>query len=60
MAEDNKPAEGKPGEPANKEGYHQAKKGVIDAGEIVTSAGGEPLSGTIADITDGDRRRKKK
>ena len=57
MAED-KPAEGKPAE--NKEGYHQAKKGVIDAGEIVTSAGGEPLSGTIADITDGDRRRKKK
>ena len=35
--------------------FHVAKKGVIDAGEIVTSAGGEKIFGTIADITDGDR-----
>jgi hypothetical protein len=35
--------------------HHQAKKGVKDADEIVTTAGGEPLSGRIADITDGDR-----
>jgi hypothetical protein len=34
--------------------HHQAHKGVKDAGEIVTSAGGEPISGRIADITDGD------
>jgi len=35
--------------------HHQAKKGVKDAGHIVTSALGEPLDGRIADITDGDR-----
>jgi hypothetical protein len=38
------------------EGAHpQAKKGVKDAGAIVSSAGGEPIDGRIADITDGDR-----
>lgn len=57
MAEDTKPEDAKPEDHPE---YHQAKKGVVDAGEIVTSAGGEPLSGTIADITDGDRRKKKK
>jgi hypothetical protein len=31
------------------------KKGVKDAGGIVTSAGGELIDGRIADITDGDR-----
>jgi hypothetical protein len=55
MADEKKPAEETP-HPE----YHQAKKGVQDAGEIVTSAGGEPLSGTIADITDGDKRKKHK
>lgn len=58
MADEKKPEDA--AEPAKHEEYHQAKKGVVDAGEIVTSAGGEPLSGTIADITDGDRRKKKK
>lgn len=33
---------------------HQAKRGVKDAGHIVSSAAGEPLDGRIADITDGD------
>jgi hypothetical protein len=36
--------------------HHQAKKGVEDAGAIVSSAGGELIDGRIADITDGDRR----
>jgi hypothetical protein len=35
--------------------HHQAKKGVTDAGEIVSTAGGELIDGRIADITDGDR-----
>ena len=35
--------------------HHQAKKGVKDAGEIVSSAGGELIDGRIADITDGGR-----
>jgi hypothetical protein len=34
--------------------HHQAKKGVADAGEIVSTAGGELIDGRIADITDGD------
>jgi len=55
MADEKKPAEDAP-----KPEYHQAKKGVQDAGEIVTSAGGEPLSGVLADITDGDKRKKHK
>jgi hypothetical protein len=38
------------------EGEHpQAKKGVKDAGKIVSSAGGELIDGRIADITDGER-----
>ena len=37
------------------EEIHQAKRGVKDAGHIVSSAGGEPIEGRIADITDGDR-----
>jgi hypothetical protein len=40
--------------PAEK--IHQAKRGVKDAGHIVSSAAGEPIDGRIADITDGDRR----
>jgi hypothetical protein len=43
-----------PEKPAEEE-LHQAKRGVKDAGHIVTSAGGEPIEGIIADITDGDR-----
>ena len=31
------------------------RRGVKDAGHIVTGALGERLSGTIADVTDGDR-----
>jgi hypothetical protein len=46
-------------EPAKPEAEepHKAKRGVTDAGHIVTSAGDEPLDGRIADITDGDRHR---
>jgi hypothetical protein len=36
------------------EQHHQAKRGVKDAGEIVSTAGGELIDGRIADITDGD------
>ena len=39
--------------------HHQAKKGVTDAGEIVSSAGGELIDGRIADITDGDKPRRR-
>lgn len=31
------------------------RRGVKDAGHIVTGALGEPLPGSIADVTDGDR-----
>lgn len=49
--QDNKPAE----TPAEVEAaLQQAKVGVKDRGTIVTTAGGEPMSGTLADITDGD------
>ena len=37
------------------EQHHQAKRGVKDAGEIVSTAGGELIDGRIADITDGNR-----
>lgn len=30
------------------------KPGVIDKGDVVGTAGGEPLSGHIADLADGD------
>lgn len=37
------------------EGEHrQARPGVKDDGDIVTTAGGELMSGLIADIADGD------
>ena len=39
------------------EEHHQAKRGVTDAGEIVSTAGGELIDGWIADITDGDKPR---
>ena len=40
--------------------HHQAKKGQTDAGEIVSSAGGELIDGRIADITDGDKPKHKR
>ena len=40
--------------------HHQAKKGQTDAGEIVSSAGGELIDGRIADITDGDKPHRPK
>jgi hypothetical protein len=60
MSDDKKPA------PEEKDNFqehlnaphHQAKKGQQDAGEIVSSAGGELIDGRIADITDGDKRHK--
>ena len=40
--------------------YPRAKVGQDDTGHIVTTAGDEPLSGAVADITDGDTHRPKK
>jgi hypothetical protein len=34
----------------------RARPGVRDAGEIVETAAGEPIPGTVADIADGDDR----
>ncbi len=31
-----------------------ARPGVKDEGDIVTTAGGEPMNGLVADIADGD------
>jgi hypothetical protein len=39
--------------------HHQAKRGVTDAGEIVSTAAGELIDGRIADITDGDDNKHK-
>jgi len=36
------------------EAVRVAKPGVIDEGHTVTGAGGERMSGLIADIADGD------
>ena len=53
---DPKTTDAQPEEPKKTpEQIQQAKRGVKDAGHIVSSAGGEPLDGRIADITDGDR-----
>jgi hypothetical protein len=55
MSDPNTP-EAKPDQPEKPaEEIHQAKRGVKDAGHIVSSGGGEPIEGRIADITDGDR-----
>jgi len=44
-----------PDEPEHKaEEHHVARRGHKDAGEIVTTVGGELIDGRIADITDGD------
>ena len=45
--------------PPEKTEHHQAHKGVKDAGEIVSTAGGELIDGRIADITDGDKPHRK-
>jgi hypothetical protein len=53
---DPKTPEAQPVQPEKtEEEIHQAKRGVKDAGHIVSSAAGEKLDGRIADITDGDR-----
>jgi hypothetical protein len=46
-----------PGDVAQGDGLlaRRARRGVKDAGHVVTGALGEPLPGTIADVTDGDR-----
>ena len=46
-----------PGDVAQDDGMltRRPRRGVKDAGHIVTGALGERLSGTIADVTDGDR-----
>lgn len=41
-------------EPKKDADHHVAKRGHKDAGEIVSTAGGELIDGRIADITDGD------
>jgi sporulation protein YlmC with PRC-barrel domain len=33
----------------------RARPGVKDSGRVVATAAGEPIPGTVADITDGDR-----
>jgi hypothetical protein len=33
----------------------RARPGVKDAGQVVATAAGEPIPGSVADITDGDR-----
>ena len=56
MSDPNTTPEAKPDQPEKPaEEVHQAKRGVKDAGHIVSSAAGEKLDGRIADITDGDR-----
>lgn len=39
---------------AEKTAMRAGRPGVIDDGDIVSTAGGEPMSGLIADIADGD------
>ncbi|MBV9995664.1 MAG: hypothetical protein JO127_10675 [Caulobacteraceae bacterium] len=56
MSDEKKPAEAENKfEAALKGEHHQAKRGQKDAGDIVSTAGGELIDGRIADITDGDR-----
>ena len=54
MSETEKPADATPA-PA----YPKPKPGQDDHGKTVSTAGDEPMSGTIADITDGDSHHKK-
>ncbi len=46
--------------PVTETAFPQARKGQDDDGQVVTSAGGEPMWGAIADITDNEPGRKKK
>ena len=56
MSDPNTTPEAKPDQPEKPaDEVQQAKRGVKDAGRIVSSAAGEKLDGRIADITDGDR-----
>jgi len=45
-----------PGDVAQGDGLltRRARRGVKDAGHLVTGALGEPLPGSVADVTDGD------
>jgi hypothetical protein len=54
MADEKKPADD--ASPEEHAEYQRAKKGVTDSGHIVTGALDEPLSGTVADIADGDKK----
>lgn len=60
MSDFDKPAD-KPASaaPGSAPAYPRAKQGQDDTGHVVTGAGDEPMSGTVADITDGDTHRKK-
>jgi len=61
MSDEKKPGEDKDNFQAHLNApHHQAKKGQQDAGEIVSSAGGELIDGRIADITDGDKGHRHK
>ena len=55
MSDPQEPAASPAPEDATAPEHHVGKKGVKDAGEIVSTAGGELIDGRIADITDGDR-----
>lgn len=55
MSDPEKPVTTTPAPPV----YPKAKVGQDDTGHIVTTAGDEPFSGTIADIADGDTHKKK-
>ncbi len=56
MTDETKPAAAQPTAAPK---YPRAKEGQDDTGHVVTSAGDEPISGTVADITDGDTHKKK-
>lgn len=54
MSDPQNPANPNDAQPANQEGLQSGKPGVKDKGKLVSTAGGEPLSGHIADLADGD------
>jgi hypothetical protein len=49
-----KDAEKTPAETSEEPAEHAAKVGVKDKGTIVTTAAGQKVDGSIADIADGD------
>ena len=59
MSDADKPAVQPTPAPGSTSAYPKAKIGQDDTGHVVTSAGDEPMSGTVADITDGDTHKKK-